>query len=360
MKILEVGRYKKEFTHNLLPFVLEQGESLRAAGCEVDYFPVRGNYIKAAFALRAKIKEVKPDIVHAHYGLSGVTAAIAKMFSFSSSFSLVITFHNGEWHNWHVNLLSSLFARVADHLIYVAPHIREKMYFKHPHYTILPCGVNMEESKPTDYQAARTQLGFSPDTFYILFGGAFSNTRKNVALLRDALDLMGKRSIDEDWWQIDGDWCYTKVRVIEMRGMDRPTVALYMSACDLFALPTKNEGSPQALKEAMACNCPIVATDCADIAHLLGADGVCNADAMKNGNCSIEGHFLLSNKQSDKSEWVGDSTSVEELRMRLAEAMSLPRGFRTTGRARIVHLGYTNPLVAKKLLEIYKRVGKTA
>ena len=430
MKILEVGRYKKEFAHNVLPFVLEQGESLRAAGCEVDYFPVRGNYFTAVRALKAKMRDFHPDIVHAHYGLSGVTAALAVLslrLSLSSNApALVITFHNGEWHNWHVNLLSSLFARLADHLIYVAPHIREKMYIKHPHYTILPCGVNMEESTPTDYRAARAQLGFNPDTYYILFGGAFSNTRKNVALLREAVELLENKnrentpkiekigigasaepeknissseadasiasvnlnacdspreqalgcshlpsdstltgstynaeiqncfvpsehkiadsplSLHKIIEHPEGRICYPElnIEIIEMKGMDRKTLALYMSACDLFALPTKNEGSPQALKEAMVCNCPIVATDCADIAHLLG---------------DLEGHYLLTNKGKSKAEWVGDDNSIEELRVKIEEAMQLPRGFRTKGRERIIELGYTNELVAEKLVEIYGR-----
>lgn len=425
MKILEVSRYKNNFADHQLPFVTEQGQSLQAAGCQVEYFLVRGNYIKAVGALKAKIREFKPDIVHAHYGLSGITAALAKLFS--SSFSLVITFHNGEWHNWWVNMLSSFFALRAKHLIYVAPHIREKMFIKHPHYTILPCGVNMEESKPTDYQQARTQLGFDPDTYYILFGGAFSNTRKNVALLREAVELLENKnrentpkiekigigasaepeknissseadasiasvnlnacdspreqalgcsylpsdstltgstynaeiqncsvpsehkiadsplSLHKIIEHPEGRICYPElnIEIIEMKGMDRKTVALYMSACDLFALPTKNEGSPQALKEAMVCNCPIVATDCADIAHLLG---------------DLEGHYLLTNKGKSKAEWVGDDNSIEELRVKIEEAMQLPRGFRTKGRERIIELGYTNELVAEKLVEIYKDI----
>lgn len=350
MKILEISRYKYNFADHQLPFVTEQGESLRAAGLEVEYFLVKGNYITAVRALKAKIREFQPDIVHAHYGLSCITAEL------QDDVPVVSTFHNGEWHNWWVNLLSSLFALRAKHLIYVAPHIREKMYFKHPHYTILPCGVNMEESNPTLYEAARAQLGFDPDTYYILFGGAFSNTRKNVALLREAIAQIAKKSIDDNSWVIGGNSCFNKVQIIEMKGMDRKTVALYMSACDLFALPTKNEGSPQALKEAMACNCPIVATDCADIAHLLGADGICNAGAMENGKCSIEGHYLLSNKGKSKAEWDGDETSMEELRMRIEEAMQLPRGFRTKGRERIVELGYRNEDIAEKLVEIYKSI----
>jgi len=318
MRILEVSRYKGNYADHQLPFVTEQGISLRDAGCEVDFFLVKGNYLKAVKSLKAKIREFKPDIVHAHYGLSAVTAEL------QSIVPVVTTFHNGEWHKWWVNLVSSLMALRAQHLIYVAPHIRERMYFKHQHYTVLPCGVNLVEIRPTDYFLARKSLGFENGRKYILFGGAFSNRRKNVSLLREALSF-GK---------IDAE-------VIEMRGMDRKTVALYMCACDLFALPTRNEGSPQALKEAMACNCPIVATDCADIAHLLG---------------DLEGHFLLSNKGKSKAEWEGDECSVSELAGLMREALALPVGFRTRGRERIEELGYTNEKVARKLLEIYNKV----
>ena len=43
MKVLVVGRYKKQFPKNLLPFVLEQGESLRQLGMDIEYMQVRGN-----------------------------------------------------------------------------------------------------------------------------------------------------------------------------------------------------------------------------------------------------------------------------------------------------------------------------
>ena len=55
-----------------------------------------------------------------------------------------------------------------------------------------------------------------------------------------------------------------------MKRLSRADCVLRMNACDLFALPSHSEGSPQALKEAMACSCPIVATDMADVRHLLG------------------------------------------------------------------------------------------
>ena len=152
MKILEVSRYKNNFADHQLPFVAEQGKSLQAAGCQVDYFLVKGNYLTAVKALKAKIRDFKPDVVHAHYGLSGITAALAKLFSSSSSFSfsLVITFHNGETHNWHVNLMTSLMSLRAKHVIYVASHIRDLVYFKARSYSIIPCGVSLEDCVVVD------------------------------------------------------------------------------------------------------------------------------------------------------------------------------------------------------------------
>ena len=107
MRILEVSRYKKEYVDHQLPFVTEQGESLRKAGCEVEYFLIKGNYLKAVKALKAKIREFKPDIVHAHYGLSAITAELQSLVP------VVTTFHNGETHHWWVNLMSSMMSMRA-------------------------------------------------------------------------------------------------------------------------------------------------------------------------------------------------------------------------------------------------------
>ena len=316
MRILEVSRYKNNFVDHQLPFVTEQGEAIRVLGHEVDYFLVRGNYVKAVGVLKRKIREFKPDIVHAHFGLSAIVAEM------QSEVPVVTTFHNGETHRWWVNLMSSLFSLRAKHVIYVTQHIYDKVYFKAKSYSIIPCGVSLEDCFLMDKAEARKQLGWSDDKKYIMFGGAYSNTRKNYELLKQAVE------------QLDGD-----IECLEMRGLTREQCVLRMNACDVFALPTKNEGSPQALKEAMACNCPIVATDVADIKHLLG---------------DLPGHYVLANKKGTPSDWVGDETSVEEMAELLKQALEFEG--RTEGRKRIVELGYTNELVAKRIIEIYNRI----
>ena len=325
MKVLEVSRYKKEYKDHQLPFVTEQGESLRKAGCEVDYFLVLGNYIKAVGALKKKIREFKPDVVHAHYGLSAITAELQGLVP------VVTTFHNGETHNWHVNLMTSLMSLRAKHVIYVAQHIRDMVYFKAKHYSIIPCGVSLEDCFLIDKAEARKQLGWSADKKYIMFGGAFSNTRKNYALLKEAVDKLN----------LNFETLNPKshIEIVEMRGLSREQCVLRMNACDVFALPTKNEGSPQALKEAMACNCPIVATDVADIKHLLG---------------DLPGHYILPNKRGNGAWWKGNEHSAEKLAELIKQALAF--NGRTKGRDRIVELGYTNDLVAKKIIEIYGNI----
>lgn len=316
MRILEVSRYKKEYAEHMLPFVTEQGESLRKAGCEVDFFLVRGNYVKAVGALKAKIREWKPDIVHAHYGLSAITAELQGLVP------VVTTFHNGETLNPVVNFVSSLMSLRAKHVIYVAQHIRDLSYFKAKNYSIIPCGVPMEQCVVMDKAEARKQLGWSNDKKYILFGGAFNNLRKNYPLLRDAVEHIGGN-----------------IEIVEMKGLSRAECVLRMNACDLFALPSHSEGSPQALKEAMACNCPCLATDIADVRELFGDE---------------PGHWILRNPRKTHERWDADEKSLDEMVQLLNDALKFEG--RTNGRQRILDLELSNEQVAKRIINIYKEI----
>lgn len=325
MRILEVSRYKTEYERNCLPFVVEQGESLRAAGCGVEYFLVRGNYLTAVKALKKKIREFKPDIVHAHYGLSAITAELQSLVP------VVTTFHNGETLNWHVNLLSSLFSLRAKHVIYVAQHVRDLSYFKAKNYSIIPCGVPMDQCVVMDKAEARKQLKWDANKKYILFGGAFDNLRKNYPLLKEAVDILNLTP-------------YTihhtpDIICVEMKGLSRAECVLRMNACDLFALPSHSEGSPQALKEAMACNCPCLATEIADVRELFGNE---------------PGHWILRNPRKTHEHWDGDEKSLDEMVALLKEALAFEG--RTYGRERILKLGLSNEQVAQKIINIYEQV----
>ena len=309
MRVLLVARYKPGFQNHIMPFVSEQGEAIRSLGHEIDYFLIEGKglstYFRSRKPLLDKIDAFKPDIIHAHYGLSGITAVL------QNKVPVVTTFHNGETLGFRQNFLSSLFSLRASYMIYVAQHIYDKAYFKRKkNYSILPCGVNLDECIITDQEQARSGLGFDTHKKYILFGGAFENLRKNYPLLQKGIELLKRDDIV----------------TLEMKGLSRAEVSKILCACDLFALPTKSEGSPQALKEAMACNCPIMATDVADIRHLLG---------------SVEGHYIC-------------TFEPENVAAILKEALDFNK--RTKGRERIKELGLENNQVAARLVDIYNKV----
>lgn len=329
MKIFIISRYKSVFKDHQLPFVTEQGESLRQLGHEVDYLPIRGSYIFALRELKKKIRAFQPDVIHAHYGLSAITAELQSMVP------VVTTFHNGETLSKGVNLLTSLCSLRAKHVVYVAQHIYDLVYFKHTKYSIIPCGVNMEDCVVMNQKEAREQLGFENGVKYILFGGGFDNLRKNYAILRDAVERIEQQT----WTRVEGGERCGNIVCLEMKGLSRAECVLRMNACDLFALPSHSEGSPQALKEAMACNCPIVATDIADVKYLLG---------------NLPGHYLLRNPRPTHERWDADERSLDEMVELLKQALAF--GGRTNGRERIMEMGLSNEQVAKRLEGIYEDV----
>ena len=287
-------------------FVREQGEALRNLGADVQYFAVVGKgakgYLSNYKRLRATIKAFQPDLIHAHFGLCGALCVL------QSKVPVVITCHNGETLTKYGNIITSLAIQRAKHTICVAQHIYDKLYLKPKHYTIKPCGIEIVDI--VDMATAQDAMQLPKDKINILFGGAFSNLRKNVALAHAALEIVNREDIN----------------LIEMRGFNREQVTQLFCGCDMLLLPTKSEGSPQVLKEAMAYNCPIVATDVADIAYLL--DGVSNSYVT--------------------------SFDPEDVAAKIQQVIAC--GVRTNGRERILQLKLVNNQVAETILAIYESI----
>ena len=132
-----------------------------------------------------------------------------------------------------------------------------------------------------------------------------------------------------------------QIACIEMKGLSRAECVLRMNAADLFALPSHSEGSPQALKEAMAVNCPCLATDIADVRELFGNE---------------PGHWILRNPRKTHERWEGDENSLREMMELINDAMMFEG--RTNGRERILKLGLSNEQVAKRIIDIYNEILK--
>ena len=77
---------------------------------------IKAAYLALTSPRKAKkiVREFRPDIVHAHYGLSAITAELQNLVP------VVTTFYNGETLNPLANFASSLLSLRAKHVIYVA------------------------------------------------------------------------------------------------------------------------------------------------------------------------------------------------------------------------------------------------
>ena len=91
MKILIVCSATNQ---QIAPFIKEQVENLQSYGEMVDFYFINkkgiDGYIRALPGLKSKIRKFKPDIIHAHYGLSGLFANLQRKVP------VITTFHGSD------------------------------------------------------------------------------------------------------------------------------------------------------------------------------------------------------------------------------------------------------------------------
>jgi len=291
----------------IAPFIVEQAESLVRVGLTVDYFTVKGKgifgYLANCKSLINKINSYKPDLIHAHYGLLGLLANLQRRIP------VITTYHGSDINDPKIFPFSWLNMLLSAHNIFVSEKNQQKAgLFKNN--SLIPCGVDLKMFKSTEKTEARELLGLEQNKNYILFAGAFDNKVKNAELAIKAVDLLNNAGL------------------LELKDYIREQVALLMNAVDAVLMTSFTEGSPQIIKEALACNCPVVSVPVGDVPEVIeGIDG-----------CYISSY---------------DPTDVAE-KLKLA----LNYGKPTKGRKRIIERGLDGELVAKRILEVYRNVMK--
>ncbi len=304
MKVLIVASYNKQ---RFAPFIVEQAEALRAAEVEIEYFGVTGKgifgYLHARKGLMQKIRAFQPDIIHAHYGLCGLLANLQRKIP------VVTTYHGSDINVPKILRFSKIAMQLSAWNIFVSQKNVVIAGAKNK-YTLLPCGVDLEHFSVRTREQARTALGWNIEEKKVLFAGAFDNQVKNASLAKDAIALLNG------------------VELVELKGYTREQIANLFYAADALLMTSFTEGSPQVIKEAMACGCPIVSVDVGDVAERI--KGVEKCYIAKRTPEDIAAKFQL----------VLQDTK------------------RTNGRERLLEMGVDNNLVVNKLIEIYKKIQK--
>lgn len=256
MKILIIcsHRYYAPYTDYVAPFIYEQMQGLKKLGCDFRICFVKGGGLKSYWQawknLCKMIDEYKPDIVHAHYGLCCMIANLQRRVP------VVSTYHGSDINDSKIRVLSKIAIRLSQRNIFVSKRLMS-LINRPKRAIVIPCSVDTTTFYPMDKIECRKQLGMDLEKKYVLFSKEFADTVKNYPLAKQAVEII----------DLQAD-------LLEFYGYTREQVPLLYNAVDLGLMTSFTEGSPQFVKEAVACGCPVVSTDVGDVREVI--DGVSN------------------------------------------------------------------------------------
>ena len=314
MKVLFV--HSSNTSYGIESFIKSQAESLKEQGLEIDYYPVKGKGIKGYWDNIKFIKKISKeyDIIHAHYGLIGLLCALT-LTRKPIVLSVMGSDAYGSYNNEGKRLFSSCFIMFLTQLALIradaviAKSINIYKYIPNKKKTeIIANGVNFSLFRPMDKDQCRRELKIDPNKRVVLFLANPNDPRKNFDLVKRAVQKMNEPGL----------------QLINPYPIKHEDFVRYLNASDTFILTSYNEGSPNVIKEAMACNIPIISTRVGDVDEIIG---------------KTEGCFLVDYNTDDIVKKINLSMSFDK---------------RTTGRKDIAHLD--SKVVAQKIIRIYEKI----
>jgi glycosyltransferase involved in cell wall biosynthesis len=297
-------------------FLESEVEGLREAGIDVDVLHLRGRMkyiVGARKVLRASLSN-RYDIMHGHYSFCGAVARaqfrLPTVITFWGSDVLQNPALPDTRPKRFSRRISPWLARRADACIAPSPEMVKAL--PGSRITLVPQGVNFKAFRPIPQEQARRELGLNldPNHRYILFCANPALPVKGYPVAESAVKLMQQHG--------------APVELVVVSGKPHDTVIQYMNACDVLALPSFWEGGPYVVKEAMACNLPIVATNVGDVASVIS---------------NTQGCYLAERTPEDFAD-------------KLWRSLHGPR--RTTGRQDIAHLSREN--ATAQVIGVYEDV----
>ena len=242
-----------------VPFIVRQEQYLRKKGIDVDLFAFSGkkrffNYAKAWLDLRRFTRGKRYDLVHAQWGHSAALALPKRL-------PWVITFRGndlegivgtGGRYTLKGRVLTTVartMAAKADERIVVSESLGRRLG-KLP-FTVIPSGLDLETFRPLPQTECRKLLGLPAEKSLVLFAAStIENQRKRYGLAQEAVNLLKNKRDTE---------------LVVANKVEHKQIPVYMAACDALLLTSKHEGSPNVVKEALACNLPVVSVDVGDV-----------------------------------------------------------------------------------------------
>ncbi len=303
---------------SISPIVLAQGKSLIEEGMDVVFFGVRGKgimgYLRNAPILRREISLMSPNVIHAHYSLCGfvtVLAAIGKKIPIVESLMGSDVKGARLW----LSIVRYFTKYLWDATIVKSDDMHRSLRVDSAE--IIPNGINLGVFKYLPRDDCRTKLGWDMSKLYILFGADPDRDVKNYTLARQTYELLLSENS-----QLTTENCH----LITLGSVPHEHIPIYLNASDTLLLTSKWEGSPNIVKEAMACGTPIVCTDVGDVRWLLEEVDGCYVTSQEPAN--------IANKLEKSLFFKGE----------------------TDGRERLIELELDSESVANRIVKVYERV----
>jgi glycosyltransferase involved in cell wall biosynthesis len=284
--LMVTGIYPTERKPYKGTFIRSQVEALIAAGLDVRVIhpdpgrPTLVRYLSAAGQVLRAALAGKYDIVHGHYSL---WCAVARLYwraplicSFLGDDVLGTVSTTGGYgrKGKMVGYLSHLLCYLSSAVIVKSPEMRQRAGGPRRTLFVIPNGVNFEQFHPILRADARAALGWHAERNYVLFPSDPQVPTKHYRLATGAMEKLRARGLEAD--------------LVVIHDAPHDAVVQYMNASNALLLSSLVEGSPNVVKEAMACNIPVVSTDVGDVREVIGRTTGCSvcphdADALAEG-----------------------------------------------------------------------------
>lgn len=301
-------------------FVQTQVESIRRLGVAIDVLSIEGwrgkfEYVRAVGRVRRAVADTPFDLCHAHYGLSGAVAVcqsrVPVIVSFMGDDVLGTPDPTGRT-SWISQCLAGLgrwAGRRAAAVVVKSASLGRAL--GRPDAHVIPNGVDLDCFRPRDRADARARLGLDPHRRYVLFSGLTGLPVKNFPLAEAAVARARRRLPD--------------LELLLASRVSPAEMPWYFSAADALLLTSRHEGSPNAVKEALACDLPVISVDVGDVRERVeGVDGC---------------HVVMAH-------------DADALATALVDRLREPR--RVAGRAAVAPLALDQ--VARRIVAVYEQV----
>ena len=204
------------------------------------------DYARFYPAVLSEIRSDEYDLVHANYGLTTPFAFAQPVRPVVVSLWGTDLMSDHSWLRW----LSRRAARGADATIVPSEPMSEALETDH---LLVPFGVDTDLFRPIPRDEARERVGWETDRPIALFPYDTDRAVKDFPRARRLVE------------RVDAD--------LELRpvcGVDHEEIPYYMNASDVLLVTSKRESGPMVVKEAAACNLPIVSTDVGFVRETIG------------------------------------------------------------------------------------------